>query len=231
LRGWYLAESDPDAALAVFASIGFMDVGYRIVIVQAAVQHTDRALSLYRSWQRDRDVLITAIGAIGDFDVARALSIIETDSWASRVHKWEALVGVVSAATKRDWQDAFHIIQPILDDSLRSMALRRIVTALPQDLTASDTILAYNRLMAEAEALAFPDARLDVYESLIETIQTKPSPLPSITASLVMEIGMGDRNIFLRLLPDLIRLACKGNPDMPFKLEVVLSDIKALLDA
>ncbi len=231
LCGWYLAESAPDAALSLFAAAGLANIAQRVVIVRSAARFPDRALELYHRGSKDPEVLVKAIGAIAKRDSTRALAITAAEPWKYQLNRWQALDAVASAVAESDWQQALDIIQPISDDSLRGMALRHIVAALPEDLTPDDTDLAITRLTREAKALPYPGNRLDVYESLIGFLQARPFPLPAVTANLVEVIGMGDSGVFLQLLPDLMRLICKGDLKMPLRLEAELEYIEALLDA
>ena len=231
LRGWYLTESDPDVALALFAAAGLESRAQKTVIVRSAARFPDRALELYHQGEKGPEVLIEAIGAIAKRDPTRAHAIAETEPWKYRLDRWKALAEVAYAVAESDWQQSLDIIQPISDDHLRSTALSHIVAVLPENLPPGAIDLVITRLTAEAGALLYPDNRLYIYEALIGFLQATPLLSPNATATLIEAIGRGDSGVFLQLLPDLIRLVCKGEPRMPFRLEAEPGIIETLLDA
>lgn len=202
-----------------------------IVIVLSAAHFPDRALKLYRQGNEEPKVQVEAIGVIAQRDSTRALAIAATEPWEYQLDRWKALAAVASAVAKSDWLQALDIIQPISDESLRSMALSSIAAALPQNLPPGDIDLAVARLTMEAAALPYPNDRLNVYETLIGFLRYWPLLSASATAALIEAIGMGDSGVFFRLLPDLIRLICKGDLRMPFRLEDEPAIIETLLDA
>jgi hypothetical protein len=231
LCGWYVMESDPDAALGFFAAAGEKS-GFRgEVIVRAAARFPDHALELYHQGHEEPEVLAVAIGVIAQRDSTRALALAATEPWEYQLHRWKALAEVAVVVAKSDWQQALGIIQPISDVSWRRITLSRIVAALPQDLPPGAIALVITRLTTEAGDLRNPDDRLDVYESLIGFLQDSLHSSSSATAALIEAIGLEDSGVFFQLLPDLIRLVCKDDRRMPFSLEAEPAIVKTLLDA
>jgi len=236
LRAWQQAETDPEAALAILASMEEESMGARGILVRAAEFLPDRVLAIFRQrrndfYEADPDVMIAVIGAVARHDLPRALRMIQDEPWAFEVYRMDARAEVAGVAAESDWHRAISVVRDISDDYERSKGLSKVLKSITANLTAVSAPGAYAAIITEVQQLRDARARRDVYRELIESLLKLPLALPTVTAAVLAALARGDRENFLLPLAKLVRLVCKGNREATIRLEAELIRVEALLSA
>ncbi len=237
MKVWHLAEADPEAALEVLTGIEGLDWGWGEVVKRRANRDPDDALVIFQRLREHAgtilasDVLTAVIAAIARRDPARAQRMIADESWQYESYKMDALAVVAGAVAERDPRSALKTVAEIPDDYYRSKGLCLVLDALAMQSPIDNLAVTLAEAADLADTVRSPEDRRDVYKLLLDALQAAPINVEEITAGVLVVQARGDRRNFFHSLPGLIRLACKGQPELSFRLEAELARVEEVLSA